>query len=127
MTRTITAYFDDVTTAERAAHDLARQVPGVRGAVFDARSDSKSIAGLSVPAEDAAVLSEGFRRGGGVVHRLQERAAEADRLSASAAQRSAESRTGPVPNSTMTDSVGGFTTPQEIGAPVTPAPTPPRF
>ena len=68
MSRTITAYFDDVATAERAAHDLARQVPGVRGEVYDARSDGQSISGLSIPAEDAALLSEGFRRGGGVVH-----------------------------------------------------------
>ncbi|TDH62996.1 DUF2382 domain-containing protein [Dankookia rubra] len=68
MTRTITAYFDDVQTAERAAHDLARHVPGVRGEVFDARSDSSRMAGLGLPDEDAVVLSEGFRRGGGVVH-----------------------------------------------------------
>jgi uncharacterized protein (TIGR02271 family) len=68
MTRTITAYFDDVQTAERAAHDLARHVPGVRGEVFDARSDSTRLASLSLPDDDAAVLSEGFRRGGGVVH-----------------------------------------------------------
>src|SRR3954471_12592674 len=68
MTRTVTAYFDDVQTAERAAHDLARQVPGVRGEVYDARSDSSSLSGLSLPEDDAAVLSEGFRRGGGVVH-----------------------------------------------------------
>jgi uncharacterized protein (TIGR02271 family) len=68
MTRTVTAYFDDVQTAERAAHDLARHVPGVRGEVFDARSDSTRLASLSLPDDDAAVLSEGFRRGGGVVH-----------------------------------------------------------
>jgi uncharacterized protein (TIGR02271 family) len=68
MTRTVTAYFDDVQTAERAAHDLARHVPGVRGEVFDARTDSTRLSSLSLPDEDAAVLSEGFRRGGGVVH-----------------------------------------------------------
>ena len=68
MTRTITAYFDDVQTAERAAHDLARQVPGVRGEVFDSRSDSSSLSRLALPEDDAATLSEGFRRGGGVVH-----------------------------------------------------------
>ena len=54
------------------------------------------------------------------------RAAEADRQSAAAAERTAASKTGPIPNSTMTDSAGGFTTPQETGSPVTPAPTPPR-
>jgi len=70
MTRTITAYFDDVQTAERAAHDLARHVPGVRGEVFHARSDSGRLSGLELPTEDAAVLSEGFRRGGGVVHAM---------------------------------------------------------
>jgi uncharacterized protein (TIGR02271 family) len=68
MTRTITAYFDDVATAERAAHDLARQVPGVRGEVFDARSDSSRLSSLSLPTQDTEVLTEGFRRGGGVVH-----------------------------------------------------------
>jgi uncharacterized protein (TIGR02271 family) len=68
MTRTVTAYFDDVQTAERAAHDLARHVPGVRGEVFDARTDSTRLSSLSLPEEDTAVLSEGFRRGGGVVH-----------------------------------------------------------
>lgn len=54
------------------------------------------------------------------------RAADSDRLNASLARRDAEARTGPIPQSTMTDSVNGFTTSQEIGAPVTPAPTPPR-
>jgi len=68
MTRTITAYFDDVPSAERAAHDLARHVPGVRGEVFHARTDSTRLSGLSLPTEDTEVLTEGFRRGGGVVH-----------------------------------------------------------
>ncbi|WP_431268512.1 hypothetical protein [Dankookia sp. P2] len=68
MPRTITAYFDDVQTAERAAHDLARHVPGVRGEVFHARSDNTRLSSLSLPTEDTEVLTEGFRRGGGVVH-----------------------------------------------------------
>ena len=54
------------------------------------------------------------------------RAADADRQAAASAGRTASSKTGPIPNSTMTDSVGGFTTPQETGSPATPAPTPPR-
>lgn len=53
------------------------------------------------------------------------RAAEADRLSASSARRDASPATGPIPQSTMTDSAGGFGTSQEIGAPV-PSATPPR-
>ena len=49
------------------------------------------------------------------------RAADADRLSASAAEtRDSTARAGPPPQSTMTDTVGGFSTSQEIGAPVTP-------
>jgi len=54
------------------------------------------------------------------------RAADADRLSASAAASRDASRTGPPPTSTMTDRPGGFSTSQTTGAPVTPAPTPPR-
>lgn len=55
------------------------------------------------------------------------RAADADRLNASvAAQRGADTNTGPIPQSTMTDSVDGFSTAQEIGAPVTPDVTAPR-
>ena len=52
------------------------------------------------------------------------RAADADRLTASVAERDAEGSTGPIPQSTMTDSVNGFSTSQEIGAPVTSDPTP---
>jgi hypothetical protein len=51
------------------------------------------------------------------------RAADADRLNADVAGRQAESRVGPLPQSTMTDTVSGFGTPQETGAPVG---TPPR-
>jgi uncharacterized protein (TIGR02271 family) len=68
MTRTITAYFDSVQEAERAAYDLAQHVPGVRGEVFDARTDSQRLETLALPTEDAETLHEGFRRGGGVVH-----------------------------------------------------------
>jgi uncharacterized protein (TIGR02271 family) len=68
MTRTITAYFDSVQEAERAAYDLAERVPGVRGEVYDARSDQRQLDALALPQEDAATLREGFRRGGGIVH-----------------------------------------------------------
>ncbi|MCB4823188.1 YsnF/AvaK domain-containing protein [Roseicella aerolata] len=68
MTRTMTAYFDSVQEAERAAYDLAQRVPGVRGEVFDARTDSQRLEALALPSEDAETLHEGFRRGGGVVH-----------------------------------------------------------
>lgn len=54
------------------------------------------------------------------------RAADADRINAGIAERNSAPTTGQVPQSTMTDSAGGFSTSQEIGAPVTPAPTPPR-
>lgn len=55
------------------------------------------------------------------------RAAEADRRAADAAGRTAASKTGPIPNSTMTDTAGGFTATQETGSPVTPDTAPPRF
>jgi len=64
-TRTITAYFDTVQAAEQAARDLATRVAGVRGEVFDARTGSGGLGAL--PHEDTALLTEGFRRGGGVV------------------------------------------------------------
>ncbi len=65
-TRTITAYFDTVQEAERAALDLGTRVGGVRGEVFDARTGTGGLGAL--PDEDTALLAEGFRRGGGVVH-----------------------------------------------------------
>ncbi len=65
-TRTITAYFDTVQEAERAALDLGTRVGGVRGEVFDARTGTGGLGAL--PQEDTALLTEGFRRGGGVVH-----------------------------------------------------------
>lgn len=54
------------------------------------------------------------------------RAAGADRQAANAAERTAASKTGPIPNSTMTDSIGGFSTSQETGSPVTSAPSTPQ-
>jgi uncharacterized protein (TIGR02271 family) len=66
MTRTITAYFDTAEAAQQAAYDLAQRVAGVRGRVFDARTND--LDSLPLPREDAAALREGFRRGGGVVH-----------------------------------------------------------
>ena len=65
--RTITAYFDSVQAAEQAAFDLAKEVPGVRGQVFDTRN-AASLDGLSLPEGDATLVREGFRRGGGVVY-----------------------------------------------------------
>jgi uncharacterized protein (TIGR02271 family) len=65
--RTITAYFDSVQTAEQAAFDLAKEVPGVRGQVFDTRNVDR-LDDLYLPQGDAALVREGFRRGGGVVH-----------------------------------------------------------
>jgi uncharacterized protein (TIGR02271 family) len=65
--RTITAYFDSVQAAEQAAFDLAKGVPGVRGQVFDTRNADR-LDNLYLPEGDDAVVREGFRRGGGVVH-----------------------------------------------------------
>jgi uncharacterized protein (TIGR02271 family) len=64
--RTITAYFDSVQTAEQAAFDLAKGVPGVRGQVFGARN-AGNLDNLYLPEGDAALVREGVRRGGGVV------------------------------------------------------------
>lgn len=65
--RTITAYFDTVKIAEQAAFDLAKKVPGVRGQVFDTRNADR-LDDLFLPQGDAALVQEGFRRGGGVVY-----------------------------------------------------------
>jgi len=65
--RTITAYFETVQAAEQAAFDLAKGVPGVRGQVVDARN-ADNLGDLYLPEGDAALVREGFRRGGGVVH-----------------------------------------------------------
>ncbi|WP_052389520.1 YsnF/AvaK domain-containing protein [Belnapia moabensis] len=67
MTQNITAYFDTVQSAQKAADNLAQQVSGVRAEVYDSTTSSRLTA-LSLPQEDAASMAEGFRRGGGVVH-----------------------------------------------------------
>ncbi|TCZ64977.1 YsnF/AvaK domain-containing protein [Roseicella aquatilis] len=65
--RTITAYFDTVQAAEQAGFDLAKGVPGVRGQVFDTRNADR-LDNLYLPEGDAALVREGFRRGGGIVY-----------------------------------------------------------
>src|SRR5215208_6146159 len=67
MTRTITALFDTVEAAEKATHNLAERVGGVRGTIYDARSASE-LDSISVPGEDRATLQENIRRGGAVFH-----------------------------------------------------------
>jgi uncharacterized protein (TIGR02271 family) len=67
MTRTITALFDTVDAAEKAARDLAERVGGVRGTIYDARSSSE-LDSISIPGEDKATLQENIRRGGAVFH-----------------------------------------------------------
>ena len=67
MTQTITALFDTVEQAERAANDLAMRVGGVRGTIYRS-STVGDIDTLSVPEEDRAVLRENIRRGGAVFY-----------------------------------------------------------
>jgi uncharacterized protein (TIGR02271 family) len=67
MTRTITALFDTVEAAEKATHNLAERVGGVRGTIYDARSSSE-LDSISIPGEDKATLQENIRRGGAVFH-----------------------------------------------------------
>jgi uncharacterized protein (TIGR02271 family) len=67
MTKTITAFFDSLAEAERAAHDLATEVGGVRGEVNDAKR-SGDLSRLSIPGEDMATYNEGVRRGGAILH-----------------------------------------------------------
>ena len=67
MTKTITAFFDTLAAAERAAQDLATKVGGVRGEVYDTKR-SGELSRLSIPGEDMATFDEGIRRGGAVFH-----------------------------------------------------------
>jgi uncharacterized protein (TIGR02271 family) len=67
MTKTITAFFDDPATAERAAHDLSVKVGGARGEVYDTRR-SGELSRLAFLGEDLATFNEGIRRGGAVLH-----------------------------------------------------------
>src|SRR5215213_9421681 len=67
MTRTITALFDTVEAAEKATHNLAERVGGVRGTIYDARTSSE-LDSISIPGEDKATLQENIRRGGAVFH-----------------------------------------------------------
>jgi uncharacterized protein (TIGR02271 family) len=67
MTRTITAFFDTLAEAERAAQDLSINVGGLRGEVYDAKR-SGELSRLSIPAEDMAAFDEGIRRGGAILH-----------------------------------------------------------
>jgi len=55
MTQTITALFDTVDAAEKAAHALAERVGGVRGTIYDSRTTS-DVDTISVPGEDRATL-----------------------------------------------------------------------
>ena len=67
MTRTITALFDTTAEAERAAQDLATNIGGVRGEVYDTKR-SGELSRLSIPGEDRATFDEGIRRGGAILH-----------------------------------------------------------
>jgi stress response protein YsnF len=67
MTQTITALFDTVDAAEKAAHALAERVGGVRGTIYDSRTTS-DVDTISVPGEDRATLQENIRRGGAVFY-----------------------------------------------------------
>lgn len=67
MTRTVTALFDSAAKAERAAHDLATKVGGVRGTIVGAQ-DADTLSTLRLPQQDTAGLREHARRGGAVFH-----------------------------------------------------------
>ena len=67
MTRTITALFDTVDAAEKAARDLAERVGGVRGTIYDSRTSS-DVGSIAIPGEDRVILQENIRRGGAVLH-----------------------------------------------------------
>jgi len=67
MTRTITALFDTVDAAERAAYDLATRIGGVRGEVYGS-SRAGELSALAIPGEDTSILHENIRRGGAVLH-----------------------------------------------------------
>lgn len=67
MTRTITALFDSIEAAEKAAYDLATRIGGVRGEVYGSNRTSE-LSSLDMPSDDAAVVQENIRRGGAVLH-----------------------------------------------------------
>jgi uncharacterized protein (TIGR02271 family) len=59
--RTITAVFDDMASAERAAHELAMRVGGVRGRIHDSRQPD--LGDLALPQTDLGTYQEAIRRG----------------------------------------------------------------
>jgi uncharacterized protein (TIGR02271 family) len=65
--RTITALFDSMDAAEKAAYDLATRIGGVRGEVYGS-SRSSELSSLRLPGEDMALLHESVQRGGAVLH-----------------------------------------------------------
>jgi stress response protein YsnF len=67
MTQTITALFDTVDAAEKAARDLAERVGGVRGTIYDSRTSS-AVDSISIPGEDRLIVQENIRRGGAALH-----------------------------------------------------------
>jgi len=67
MFQTVTAFFDSIEAAERAAYDLGVRFGGVRAQVYSARTADSGLPALSLPLADLAVLNEGNRRGGGAV------------------------------------------------------------
>jgi len=67
MTRTITALFDNVEAANKAARNLAERVGGVRGTIYDSHTMDNSHH-LAIPVEDRATLDENIRRGGAVFY-----------------------------------------------------------
>lgn len=67
MTRSVTAVFDSTEAAERAAHDLATRIGGVRGTIYSS-ANAGDLDRLGLPGEDRATLGEHTRRGGVVFH-----------------------------------------------------------
>lgn len=52
MYRTLTAFFDSVDAAERAAYDLGQRFGGVRAHVYSAHAAESGLPALTLPAED---------------------------------------------------------------------------
>jgi hypothetical protein len=65
--KSLTAFFDNMEAAERAAYDLGQRFGGVRAHVYSARAAESGLPALTLPVEDFAALTEGIQSDEGVV------------------------------------------------------------